>query len=92
MLAYIALCRDNLVDKTECFGISRNIVVESGIRISRLKTQFAVIPGYDGNNIIRSRSTIKYLYPMKCLNLQTANTKQIRLSSGREFVCEWFSR
>ena len=61
---------------------TRNIVVESGIRISRLKTQFAVTPGYDGNNIIRSRSTIKYLYPMKCLNLQTANTKQIRLSSS----------
>ena len=32
MFAYIALCRDNLVDKTECFGISRNIGVESGIR------------------------------------------------------------
>ena len=46
MFAYIALCRDNIVDKTECFGISRNIGVESGIRISRLKTQFAVVPGY----------------------------------------------
>ena len=53
MFAYIALCRDTLVYKTECFGISRNIVVESGIRISRLKTQFAAIPGYGGNNIIR---------------------------------------
>ena len=40
MFAYIALSRDNLVDKTESFGISRNIGVESGFRISRLKTQF----------------------------------------------------
>ena len=27
----------------ECFGTSRNVGVESGIRISRLTTQFAVI-------------------------------------------------
>ena len=43
MFAYIALCRDNLVDKTECFGISRNIGLERGIRIGRLNTQFAVV-------------------------------------------------
>ena len=53
-----------------------DVGVESGIRISRLKTQFAVIifeakhegdrtnvniPGYDVNNVTRSRSTTKYL-------------------------------
>ena len=43
MFAYIALCRDNLVDETECFGISRNIGLERGIRIGRLNTQFAVV-------------------------------------------------
>ena len=43
MFAYIGLCRENLVDKIGCFGTSRNVDVESGIRISRLKTQFAVI-------------------------------------------------
>ena len=43
MFAYIELCRDNLVDNIECFGTSRNVGVGSGIRISRLKTQFAVI-------------------------------------------------
>ena len=59
MFAYIELCRDNLVDKTECFGTSRNIGVESGIRISRLKSQFAVIPEYDVDNVTRSRSVTK---------------------------------
>ena len=69
MFPYIELCRDNLVDKTECFGTSRNVRVENGIRISRLKTQFAVIkfeakhsgdrtdvniPGYDVYNVTRS--------------------------------------
>ena len=33
MSAYIELCRDNLVDKTESFGFARNIDVESGIRM-----------------------------------------------------------
>ena len=63
------LCRDNLVDKTECFGTSWNVRVENGIRFSRLKTQFAVImveakhegdrtyvniPVYDVYNVTRS--------------------------------------
>ena len=33
MVAYIELCRENLVDKIGCFGTSRNVGVESGIRI-----------------------------------------------------------
>ena len=43
MFAYIELCRENLADKIECFGTSRNVGVESGIRISRWETQLAVI-------------------------------------------------
>ena len=72
---YIELCRENLVDKIGCFGTSRTVGVESGIRISRLKTQFAVIrfdskhdgdrtnvniPGYDVNNVTKSRSPTKF--------------------------------
>ena len=65
MFAYIELCRKIIVDKMNAyFGTSRNIGAESGIRICRLKTQFAVIrfeakhdgdrtniniPGYDVN-------------------------------------------
>ena len=77
MFAFFELCRENLVDKIECFGISRNVDVESEIRISRLKTQFAVIrfeekhdgdrtnvniPGYDVNNVTKSRSPTKFLF------------------------------
>ena len=75
MFPYIELCRDNLGDKTERFRYSRNVRIESGIRISRLTTEFAVIrfeanhegdktyvniPGYDIDNVTRSRSTTKY--------------------------------
>ena len=85
MFVYIELCREHLVDKTQGFGTSRNIGIESGIRISRLKTQYTVIrfdpkhegdrtnvniPGYDVNNVTRSISTTKYLYPMKCISVQ----------------------
>ena len=84
MFAYIDLCRENLVDKIGCFGTSSNVGVESGIRISRLKTQFAVIrfdpkhggdrinvniPGYDVNNVTKSRSPTKFLYPILLLLL-----------------------
>ena len=37
MFAYSELCRENLVDKIECFGTSTNVRVESGTRIIRLK-------------------------------------------------------
>ena len=51
----------------ECFGTSRNVGVESGIRISRLKTQFAVIrfeSKHDGDrtNINISRYDVNIIF------------------------------
>ena len=42
-----------------------------------MKTQFAVVPRYDVNNVTRSRSTTMYLYPMKCINLNVQNIKHL---------------
>ena len=78
MFSHIELCRDKLVSKTESFMSSRSVRLESGIRISRLETEFAVIifeakhecdrtyvdiPGYDVDNVTRSKSTKTYLNP-----------------------------
>ena len=58
----------------ECFGTSRNVGVESGIRISRLKTQFAVIrfeSKHDGDrtniNITRYDVNINFLIMSRCI-------------------------
>ena len=58
----------------ECFGTSRNVGVESGIRISRLKTQFAVIrfeSKHDGDrtniNIPRYDVNINFLIMSRCI-------------------------
>ena len=58
----------------ECFGTSRNVGVESGIRISRLKTQFALIrfeSKHDGDrtniNIPRYDVNIIFFIMNRCI-------------------------
>ena len=70
----------------ECFGTSRNVGVESGIRISRLKTQFAAIrfeskhdgdrtniniPRYDVNIILFYYEQMHYTTHTTCRYVKT---------------------
>ena len=80
----------------ECFGTSRNVGVESGIRISRLKTQFAVIrfeSKHDGDrtniNIPRCDVNINFFHYEQMHYTTRTSCRRLGINTQERYKAYW---